>query len=242
MGIKYQVDESFFKAWNPDMAYILGYLYADGSLENAPYLRGKYVRVTSTDKSTIVKIRSLLKSEHSIVEMKQNWPNGKLRYLLRIGSHKLYDALIRLGLYPNKSLTVQFPKVPRKYLRDFVRGYFDGDGCVMCEMAQGITRERIVKRLRIIFTSGSTAFLEGLLLSLKNTVRVHGDIYKNSRAFQLKYSTSESITLFKFMYANTLRNDYLVRKFEIFKNYFRLRPERIDKEMVRIFGREMAMW
>ena len=136
MGIKYQADENFFKAWSPDMAYTLGYLYADGSLEDASYLRGKYMRVTSTDKSTIMKIRQWLKSEHSIVTMKPNWPNGKLRYLLRIGSHKLYDTLICLGLYPNKSLTVRFPKVPKKYLRHFVRGYFDGDGCVVCEMAK----------------------------------------------------------------------------------------------------------
>jgi len=70
MGIKYKVNENFFKEWSPIMAYVLGYWYADGSLEDASYLRGKYIRVTSIDKSTIEKIRDWLDSEHAIVVLK----------------------------------------------------------------------------------------------------------------------------------------------------------------------------
>jgi hypothetical protein len=49
MGIKYKVDSNFFKTWTPSMAYILGFITADGSLENAAYLRGKYLRICSSD-------------------------------------------------------------------------------------------------------------------------------------------------------------------------------------------------
>lgn len=48
------------------MAYVLGYLYADGSLEDASYLRGKYLRVTSSEEVNIQKIRKCLKSEHTV--------------------------------------------------------------------------------------------------------------------------------------------------------------------------------
>ncbi len=107
MGIKYKVDEKFFKDWRPEMAYVLGYFYADGSLEDASYLRGKYVRVSSTDKSTILEIRNWLKSEHKIVILnKREDYKRKTQYLLRIGSHSLYESLINLGLHPNKSLTI----------------------------------------------------------------------------------------------------------------------------------------
>lgn len=101
MGLKYSVDEGFFKKWGPEMAYALGYLYADGSMEDASYLRGKYVRVSSVDKSSIVKIRALLKSHHTIVVRKEDKPSHS-QYLLRIGSHVLYDSLSRRGLYPKK--------------------------------------------------------------------------------------------------------------------------------------------
>lgn len=33
MGLKYSVNEKFFDAWNKGMAYTLGYVFADGSLE-----------------------------------------------------------------------------------------------------------------------------------------------------------------------------------------------------------------
>src|SRR5438876_697132 len=116
MGIKYCIDENFFNNWAPEMAYILGYLYADGSMEDASYLRGKYVRVTSIDRSTIIKIRKQFKSQHTIVSLKPNQFAGKQRYFLRIGSHKLYDSLFRLGLRPNKSLSMTFPKIPDEFL------------------------------------------------------------------------------------------------------------------------------
>ena len=37
---------------------------------------------------------------------------------------------INLGGKEKKSLDCHFPKVPNEYLRDFIRGYFDGDGSV----------------------------------------------------------------------------------------------------------------
>ena len=145
MGIKYQVNEDFFDTWTHEMAYVLGYWYADGSLEDASYIRGKYIRVSSVEKYSIKKIRHWMGSKHSIVGSKSTWPNGKTRYLLRIGSHKLYDALVKLGLYPNKSLTIQFPVLPKKYAHDFIRGYLDGDGCVYLQKSRGVKKKNIVK-------------------------------------------------------------------------------------------------
>ncbi len=83
MGLKYPVNERFFNAWNNDSAYVLGFLYADGSMENAPSIRGKYVRATSTDKDRIDLIKTKLSSGHSIVS-EQKTANRKQSYLLRI--------------------------------------------------------------------------------------------------------------------------------------------------------------
>jgi hypothetical protein len=59
MGIKYRINEKIFKEWSPFMAYVLRYLYADGGLEDASYMRGRYVRVTSIHKSTIEKNKKM---------------------------------------------------------------------------------------------------------------------------------------------------------------------------------------
>ena len=239
MGVKYAVNESFFKKWKPEMAYVLGYLYADGSMEDASYLRGKYIRVSSSDKVTIERIKKLMGSEHTIVIVKSRTLKfkhqlksyvNKEQYLLRIGSHDIYDSLVKLGLYPNKSLSIKFPNIPNHALPHFIRGYFDGDGCVYLEMGRGVKNQKIIKRLSIIFTSGSTDFLKGLQVNLSNSLGLVGHIYEGSGAYRLRYSTGDSVKIFPFIYQNS-KDIYLERKLHIFKTYFRIRPQRLDSSV-----------
>ncbi len=229
MGIKHKVNETFFDTWSAEMAYVLGYLYADGSMEDASYLRGKYVRVTSVEKHAIINIKRLMNAEHRITAQESTWPNGRIRYGLRIGSHKLYDSLTKRGLYPNKSLTIKFPNISDEYLRNFVRGYLDGDGCVYLERKKGKTQKSIIKKLTVIFTSGSKDFLRGLEKSLRGAVGTRqGGIYQGHRSYQLRYSTADSIRLFGFLYGKVPHNLYFKRKLKPFLMYFRLRPTKID--------------
>jgi len=218
------------------MAYVLGYLYADGSIIKSA--RGSYINVTSVDKSTIEKIKALLNSEHTIVEIKPKLVRFKHQtktyktrtaYLLRIGNQALYDNLINLGLYPDKSLTIKFPDVPSRALPHFVRGYFDGDGCVYLEMGKGISKPRIVKRLAVIFTSGSFDFVAGLQVALEK-LGLKGRIYENNRAYRLRYTTGQTVKFFPILYSDS-KGLYLQRKFDIFTAYFKLRPERINNSV-----------
>lgn len=238
MGLKYAADEKFFEKWSDPMAYVLGYLYADGSLEDASYLRGKYLRVSSTDWESIIRLRKLLKSEHGLVVLKPTKSHpGKTRYLLRIGSHKIYNDLIKLGMYPNKSLTVKFPSIPKKYLSHFIRGYFDGDGCVYLYKTKGKKKPEIVKKLSIIFTSGSYDFLRKLCNILRASLKLNQlNIYRGKGAYQLRYSTHDSIKIFEFMYHARGNHIFLLRKFEVFKNYFNLRPSNIKGNISKILN------
>lgn len=234
MGIKYLVNENFFKKWTHEMAYVLGYIYADGSLDNSPRIRAKYFSINSVDEDTIRNIREVLGSGHTVVRLAPTSENRKEKFLLRIGSHAMYDDLEKLGLYPNKSLTMSFPKIPQDFLSDFVRGYFDGDGCAYLEMSEGISQERIIKRLRTIFTSGSRGFLEGLQEVIACKTDCVGKIYVSHRAFQLVYGTKESMEVFVFLYGNARRQLFLKRKFEVFLKYFRMRKKPIDKEVEKM--------
>ncbi|OGZ17146.1 MAG: hypothetical protein A2494_03685 [Candidatus Lloydbacteria bacterium RIFOXYC12_FULL_46_25] len=217
------------------MAYVLGYLYADGSMEDASYLRGKYVRVSSTDKETILMIKKILDSEHTIVESSPS--RGKKQYLLRIGNTPLYDSLIEIGLYPNKSLTIKIPSVPDEFFSDFVRGYFDGDGCVSLYRTKGILGQEIINKLTIIFTSGSFDFLHELCNTLHTRLNLRQQkVYRGDRSFQLRYATEDSVKLFEFLFAKCGQDQYyLQRKFEIFKYYFQKKPKRVTEEIEKIF-------
>jgi hypothetical protein len=227
MGIKYKVNEDFFKKWSQEMAYTLGYIYADGSLEDASYIRGKYIRVSSVEKRNIEKIKEWMNSEHTIIIKKPTSKNGRVGYLLRIGSHALYNDLVKLGLYPNKSLTVKFPSIPKKFLCHFVRGYFDGDGCVRLSMEKGV-----FKKLSTVFTSGSKVFLQDLAIQLQSAANTKQlNVYNGHRSYMLSYSTSDSIKLFKFFYGKATTPIFLERKAEVYSQYFQLKPERLDKKV-----------
>lgn len=218
------------------MAYVLGYIYADGSLDDSPYMRGKYIQITSTDEDSIQRIKSWLNSEHKITSKRSSFAGGKICFLLRIGSHKIYNDLFQFGLRPNKSLTVTFPQIPKKYFGHFIRGYFDGDGCIHFERAISKTRKLIIKRIRTIFTSGSKIFLEKMNRALINTGIENGKIYVSKRSYQAVYNTKDSLLIFKLMYKNTSFNSFFMRKFKVFNNYFELQPKVIDSTIRKIIN------
>ncbi len=234
MGIKYFVNEKFFSSWGKNMAYVLGYIYADGNLEYSPKIRGRYLRISSTDKNTIIKIKKWLSSKHTIVKSKSHWKNGKDQYLLRIGNSNLYESLMKLGLYPKKSLTIELPKIPKKYIMDFVRGYFDGDGCVYPYIVEGKNNKIYARKLSTIFTSGSKKFLLQLSILLNKEFGLNLiKISNNSRSYQLRYSTNDSIKYYKLLYKNCKKGDYLERKYKKFEKFISIRNGPVAKLVKR---------
>lgn len=224
MGIKYSFDEQFFDNWTPQMAYVLGFLYADGNIIHAVDCRGYYISFSSSDLEIIKKIKTVLKSEHSIIKcLPPEEPRGniyarKIHYKFRIGSKKLYEKLTSYGLHPNKSLTITCPSIPSSCISNFVRGYFDGDGCVHIEKQKG----RTSTRLMIVFTSGSKEFLIGLEQFIRQETGIEKhNINKSKKAFQLKYSTKDSEALFDFMYKSVYDELYLERKKNIFTKFIK---------------------
>lgn len=223
MGVTYAVNVDFFDSWSDEMAYVLGYLYADGSLEDASLIRGKYIRVSSTDLDRIQLLRRLIGSKHTVVTIDGRGVR-KTQYLLRIGSSRLYARLSELGLTPAKSLTMRMPEVPQDNFSSFVLGYFDGDGCVSIEKGAGGS----VKRLLTVFTSGSRDFLTSLHSLLVNRIGVVGNgLYKHGgslRTYQLRYSTRDSLRLYQFLFSQSNQRSLAMhRKYAIFTEYFKMR-------------------
>ena len=118
------VNEDYFKKWSPNMAYILGYILADGCI-----IKGTYTGYSDSlkfgvqlkDKDILEKIKKELSSEHSI-SINKNAAH------LCITSQKIVDNLKCLGITYRKSLKETVPVVPKEYKKDFIRGIIDGDG------------------------------------------------------------------------------------------------------------------
>ncbi len=225
MGIKYRVNEDFFSEWTENMAYVLGYIYADGNLLDSKYNRGQYVSIRSTDLCIIESIRESLNSEHTITSEKNDFPR-KRSYVLRIGSKKIFGILERRGLCPRKSLIIDLPSIPKIFFKDFLRGYFDGDGCVYLEKGKKIGS---FKRMSVIFTSGSKKFLESLEKQIRKECQTSKrDVCDSHRSFQLRYSTKDGLRVFSKMYKNQPEL-YLSRKYSKFIQYIEIRNGHVVK-------------
>jgi len=121
-----KVNENYFKYWSPNMAYILGFILADGCIIKGTYLGysdSLKFGVQKSDIDILEKIKKEFSSEHKISLFKN-------AAYFSISSQILVDDLKKLGISYRKSLNEILPKVPSKYMADFIRGIVDGDGGV----------------------------------------------------------------------------------------------------------------
>ncbi|MDO8601770.1 MAG: LAGLIDADG family homing endonuclease [bacterium] len=206
------------------MAYVLGFIYADGALIDDKSSRGKYLAITSTDRDIIDRIKRWLRSDHTITIANPPLPHQKIRYSIKIGNKFLYHSLTGIGLCQNKSLTIGMPVIPASFLRHFVRGYFDGDGCVYLWRTIGKNKIPIIRKLSVIFTSGSEKFLEQLCALLQTALNIkQSKVYKSHRSYQLRMATKDSLKMYNFMYRNVPEGFFFKRKLNIFREYFAMK-------------------
>jgi hypothetical protein len=121
---KLYVNENYFNKWSPNMAYVLGFILADGCI-----IRGTYKGYSDSlkfgvqlkDRDILEKIKVEFRSEHSI-SITRNAAH------FCICSQKIVNRLKHLGITYQKSLRETVPNVPNKYTKKFIRGLIDGDG------------------------------------------------------------------------------------------------------------------
>ena len=126
--IQYKINRNFFKEINsPEKGYLLGFIAADGCVieDSRGNLKGVDISLQKSDKDFLISVANLLGESDRIVKERQKC------YSLRITSSEMASDLTDLGIYPQKSLTLDLSKVkvPESFKKDFLRGYFDGDGC-----------------------------------------------------------------------------------------------------------------
>jgi hypothetical protein len=123
------LDRGYFDSIDTaDKAYILGLLWADGTLDpNTCQVR---LRLAAEDRTLLDEIGQRL----GIGRLHEIAPSGNAKsdqVGLFISSKQIVSALQRLGLTPAKDYTLPQPVLPAAHLRgDFVRGLIDGDGCL----------------------------------------------------------------------------------------------------------------
>lgn len=209
-----KVNHHFFKVWTSDMAYVLGFFCADGSISTGKN-GSHYFSIQIKDRDLLEDIKKVLQSEHKITK-RIHAQDGSIFYRLQIGSNIIWQDLYDLGIKEQKTKRLNLPKIPDKLFFDFVRGYFDGDGGVWVGKIHNFKSNQMLS-MQVYFTSSSCNFLKSLSQSLLG-FGIRGSLYyrKNS-AYVLRYSAKSSIILYREMYAEG--GLYLPRKKEKFEEY-----------------------
>lgn len=134
---KYFLNENYFEIIDTEeKAYWLGFLYADGNVFAKNGQNVLTLSLQSSDEDHIIKFNNALDSNAKISRytrvLDEKYSASELS-ILKIGSKKLVSDLINIGCVPNKTFKTVFPSediVPRHLIKHFIRGVFDGDGCI----------------------------------------------------------------------------------------------------------------
>lgn len=207
------------------MAYILGFFAADGYMTLNK--RGAHFwNIQIIDRELLEAIKKAIGAEHKISE-RIGEGNEKILYRLQIGSKEMFQDLQNLGFTQGKTYSMVVPNVPAKYFRDFVRGYFDGDGNVW---SGRIHRDRPNDTLAICssFVSCSGLFLAELRRRLRIFGLINGVLNKGKgNYYRLTYSIRSSMKLCDFMYNHPClvsgKDLFLQRKRVVFERYLKMR-------------------
>jgi intein-encoded DNA endonuclease-like protein len=219
-----RVNEHFFKTWSPQMAYVLGFMFADGSLlDTNTSSRTYYLQFSNNDLDLLKKIRLVIKSEHDIyirpshvMKHKKKKYLAQTGYVFKFGNKVMYQDLLYLGMVHRKSKSMHLPKIPLEYFSHFLRGYFDGDGCIYTSVPKG----RKSTRLRVIFSSGSKAFLSELSSLLAYILPIKPlHFYRTTGAYNLMANGGDSLKILDYMYADLGSSPYLTRKYSKYLIY-----------------------
>ena len=184
-------------------AYFLGLFGADGSLSD----QGTgYITLAETDKYILDILRKkIYKTPQKLIKKQGRNKNVQNSYLLYL-SKELCQDFHKYNMIVNKSLTLEFPRnIPKKYLPDFIRGFFDGDGSInkgqshielsiCCSKPFGISLQQILK---------------------DNQINI--SLYKHGSIFRLRSGNSKELLKFfnLIYYQNTVLK--LTRKYKLFQ-------------------------
>lgn len=182
-----------------EKAYWLGFLYADGNINKYNNSYSLELTLKEDDLEHIQKFKSFMCSENTI-----SYREKQKAYRLSLGSKRIYERLIELGCIPNKSLILKFPndnQVPKYLLKHFIRGYFDGDGCITI-------RQNVSSKTACISILGTKDFLT----PINNIYGGRLSKRENDKVFTLRFRKEEGLIFLNYIYTDA--NIYLKRKYD----------------------------
>lgn len=222
-----EIRHNFFSEIKTELqSYLLGFIAADGSINDERHTLQIHINEKDQEIFTLFKIISPnaytqnCKGYESKALVKGCTVKNSGSIRLSISSKILIEDLHKLGIVERKTYhNMTIPKqIPKDLIIHFIRGYFDGDGCITYSIRKPNIKNR-EKNYRVTGRFEICAKTSSLLLDfqqyLKNTRLTY---IKRDDMYRLETSSKKCITnIFNLLYSNS--NWFLSRKFEKFNHY-----------------------
>lgn len=195
------INNYFEKIDTSEKAYWLGFLYADGYVyDRKGFSYRLELGLAARDLGHLHKFRYCIGSNKKITT-KPVKCRGKeyMSKKITIYGEEFISNLINKGVVPRKSLILTYPDrsiLPEKFDNAFIRGYFDGDGCVYGKHEDYSYDVNFV---------GTKAFLEKVneILHSKLGLSIVSP-QKKGRAFSIHFGGYENLVrLYEYMYKDS---------------------------------------
>ena len=115
-----------------EKAYWLGFITADGYVQYKNPKQAKFLRIKlqECDKEHLYKFIDFLDGDKNMVSYEYHNTTGNKQYYAHISSNHLIDTLKNMGIKQGKSTQEKVVDIPEEFKKDYIRGLFDGDGCI----------------------------------------------------------------------------------------------------------------
>ena len=208
------INEKYFDVIDTEeKAYVLGLLYADGYINK----NGFEISLVEIDKEILEKLSTIFYDKIILGYRKEKkYISGskylsKPQYRLTITSTKMKNDLIKHGCVQAKTFKIRLPKLEDNLYKHFIRGYFDGDGCVC------IPKKR-PQNITVTITS-NTKFCDEIAEYITNIVKINmkSCIRYNDVGVVRLTGRKQVVKFMNWLY--DVSNIHLKRKYEKYQNF-----------------------
>jgi hypothetical protein len=191
------------------MYYLLGFFWADGSLDNYSRITVKLSTKNIEHLRNIGKFFNINVTESTITNRKTE---KKYKICVLIVNKKLSkwfvdNGIIQRKTYENNSLI--FDKLTSQQKKMFLLGYFDGDGSVFK------SKSRKTYKYNVSFVGLNLKLLESISVFLKENAGITATPNKDGKYYRLVISGNNSVKNFREFIYDNVSFKYLERKYKI---------------------------
>lgn len=204
------LNKDFFSKYTKENCYWAGFILADGYIRNGRNCLS--IKLTNKDELHLEKFKQIIEAEN-----------------LKINKHREYceisicvkkiieDLKNNFEIYNKKSLTCYISKkIPKHLLSHFIRGYYDGDGCITvttCPTVSIVGTEKTLQQISEFFKNCNVKF--------KTKNKTIPSIVKNKNCYSISYYGTAASQVLKIIYNQSNEHNRLSRKYIKYQKLFK---------------------